>query len=213
MSNPWSPGYLPHYPSPSEVWLPQTFPEPSGFTACSGKDLVGPAWRLSPCCCSTEQNDSLSLRVVLGFPLESLASLSSGWGIIRLKLKCLISPNHLTQGREKTKSGTRPCAVWTRMYLGIDMEIGVQHLLHWMTIERQALLRGTYSPGLQIDTLCQTQEARELTPRWWNSPVASLLLHINFPATLALGSKGLHEKRKQWLWNSTYCQKPDALDI
>lgn len=47
------------------------------------KEPVGPH-NLSACCSSPEQSESVIHRVVLGFPVESLASFPPGWRNIRL---------------------------------------------------------------------------------------------------------------------------------
>lgn len=101
-SNPWSPDYSPHNPSPPGIWLPQTFTERSGDTACLEKDLLGPIVCLLAAV-PLQQCGSLSLGVVLEFPLDSLASFPPGWGNTRLSLKCLTGPNQLTPAREWTK--------------------------------------------------------------------------------------------------------------
>lgn len=62
------------------------------------------------------------------------------------------------------------------MEVGVNVDNDGQHMFQRMTIGRQVSLRGTYSLGLQIDALCQTQEVRELTPTWQSSSVGSLLL-------------------------------------
>lgn len=42
------------------------------------------------------------------------------------------------------------------MQMGMNVDSDMQHLLQRMTTGREISLRGTKSPGLQIDTLCQT---------------------------------------------------------